>query len=194
MKTKQRAVAIGSTLLCSLLAFGGGSELRAQGISHAAATRISPDGRWTVEVADWRRLQVFELWATPTAGGARRQIGRTLPSLEDVRTDFIFCPDSSCVVYVQGETASGMHFRLYSTPIDRLAGHVISQPTPQLAVGFGYPLLSACAESVKFSSDPVTDETYAWYVVPMTGGEVRLWDDCTLFRDGFEGGSLEAWR
>lgn len=163
-----------------------------------AQTKISPDGQWRVEVADYRVSHpnpIFELWATPAVGGVRRQIGRTVPTLEDVRNDFVFSADSRTVVYVQGETASGSHFRLWSTPIDRMGGHVISQPAPQSGVGFDMPIQTACSgREVKFRSDPVIDESFAWYVVPMTGGVIRAWDGCLIFRDGFEVGSAGAWR
>lgn len=160
-----------------------------------AQTKLSPDGQWRVELADYGRHQVFELWATPAIGGARRQIGRAVPALQDVRNDLLISADSRTVVYVQGETASGSNFRLWSTPIDRLAGQVISQPAPQSGVGFDMPIQTACSgREVKFRSDPVIDETFAWYVVPMTGGVIRAWDGCLIFRDGFEGGSVGAWR
>jgi len=160
-----------------------------------AATRISPDGQWRVEVADYRARQVFELWATPSVGGVRRQIGRAVPALQDVRTDLLISADSRTVVYVQGETASGLNYRLWSTPIDRLAGVVISQPNPQNAVGFWLPLLSVCAgREVKFRSDPVIDELFDDYVVRFAGGAIRAWDECVIFRDGFESGTTGRWR
>jgi len=160
-----------------------------------AATRISPDGQWRVEVADYRARQVFELWATPSVGGVRRQIGRTVPALQDVRTDLLISADSRTVAYVQGETASGSNYRLWSTPIDRLAGVVISQPSPQSAAGFWLPLLSVCSgREVKFRSDPIIDELFDDYVVRFAGGEIRAWDECSIFRDGFESGNAGAWR
>lgn len=160
-----------------------------------AATKVSPDGQWRVELTDERRHQVFELWAVPAVGGVRRQIGRTVPALEDVRNDFLFSADSRTVVYVQGETASGSHFRLWSTAIDRMAGQVISQPAPQLGVGFDLPIVAACSgREVRFRSDPVIDETFEWFVVPMVGGPIRPWDGCRIFVDGFESGNQGAWQ
>ena len=160
-----------------------------------AETKVSPDGQWRVELTDERRHQVFELWATPAVGGVRRQIGRTVPTLQDVRNDFLFSADSRTVVYVQGETASGSNFRLWSTPIDRMGGQVISQPAPQVGVGFEIPIQPACSgREVKFRSDPVYDELFGDFVVPMRGGLIRPWDGCVIFHDGFEAGSVGAWR
>ena len=176
---------IGLALLCAAMANG----------ATIAQTKTSPDGQWRVELTDERRHQVFELWAIPAVGGVRRQIGRTVPALSDVRNDFLISADSRTVVYVQGETASGSNFRLWSTPIDRMGGQVISQPLPQSGVGFDLPIQTACSgREVKFRSDPVIDETFAWFVVPMRGGLIRPWDGCVIFRDGFEGGSVGAWR
>ena len=175
---------IGLALLCAAMAHGT-----------TIAPKISPDGQWRVELTDERRHQVFELWAIPAVGGVRRQIGRTVPALSDVRNDFLISADSRTVVYVQGETASGSNFRLWSTPIDRMGGQVISQPLAQVGVGFDLPIQPACSgREVKFRSDPVIDESFAWFVVPMTGGVIRSWDNCTIFRDGFEAGSVGAWR
>ena len=160
-----------------------------------AETKVSPDGQWRVELTDERRHQVFELWATPAVGGVRRQIGRTVPTLQDVRNDFLFSADSRTVVYVQGETASGSNFRLWSTPIDRMGGQVISQPAPQVGVGFEIPIQPACSgREVRFRSDPVFDEMFGDFVVPMRGGLIRPWDGCVIFHDGFEAGSVGAWR
>lgn len=160
-----------------------------------AETKTSPDGQWRVELTDERRHQVFELWATPAVGGVRRQIGRTVPALQDVRNDFLFSADSRTVVYVQGETASGSNFRLWSTPIDRMGGQVISQPAPQVGVGFEIPIRSVCSgREVKFRSDPVFDELFGDFVVPMRGGEIRPWDGCVIFNDGFEAGNVGVWR
>ena len=160
-----------------------------------AATRSSPDGQWRVEVADYRARQVFELWATPSVGGVRRQIGRAVPALQDVRTDLLISADSRTVVYVQGETASGSNFRLWSTPIDRMGGQVISQPAPQIGVGFEMPITPACSgREVRFRSDPVFDEMFGDFVVHMRGGLIRPWDGCVIFHDGFEAGSVGAWR
>lgn len=159
-----------------------------------AETKVSPDGQWRVELTDERRHQVFELWATPAVGGVRRQIGRTVPALQDVRNDFLFSADSRTVVYVQGETASGSNFRLWSTPIDRMGGQVISQTAPQVGVGFEIPIQSACSgREVKFRSDPVYDD----FVVDLAqalGDQIRPWDGCVIFNDGFEAGSVGAWR
>lgn len=178
---------LGLALLCAAMAKGT-----------TIAPKISPDGKWRIEVADYRVSHpnpIFELWATPVVGGPRRQIGRTVPALQDVRPDFLISADSRTVVYVQGETASGSNFRLWSTPIDRMGGQVISQLAPQSGVGFDLPIQPACSgREVKFRSDPVIDETFAWFVVPMRGGLIRPWDGCVIFRDGFEGGNVGAWR
>ena len=50
-----------------------------------AATKVSPDGQWRVELTDERRHQVFELWAVPAVGGVRRQIGRARRRAEEAR-------------------------------------------------------------------------------------------------------------
>lgn len=169
-----------AVIFCASVAHGG-----------VAATRVSPDGQWRIEVADYRQHQVFELWATPSIGGVRRQIGRPVPALSDVRTDLLISPDSRRVVYVQGETASGSNFRLWSTSIDRLDGRVISQQPAQPGVGFESPLGTACqGRYIEFRSDPVIDETFATYTVSFAG-ELQ---PCAIFTDGFEGGTTAAWR
>ena len=160
-----------------------------------ARSLTSPDGRWLVEVADYRARQVFELWSTPTAGGPRKQIGLAVPALQDVRSDILISADSMTVAYAQGETASGLKWRLYATPIDRQAGSVISHRSPQPGVGFRFPIVAACSgREVRFTSDPDTDETWSEYVVPIAGGAIRTWDECRIFADGFEAGGIGAWR
>ena len=192
MKLRRGLYLAGAALLVAVVASS------ARGVASAAtiaATKTSPDGQWRVELTDERRHQVFELWATPAVGGVRRQIGRTVPALQDVRNDFLFSADSRTVVYVQGETASGSNFRLWSTPIDRMGGQVISQPTPQSGVGFDMPIQPACSgREVKFRSDPVFDELFGDFVVPMRGGLIRPWDRCVIFNDGFEAGNVGVWR
>ena len=156
-----------------------------------AAVKVSPDGLWRVEVADYRQRQVFELWATPSVGGTRRQIGQRVPALSDVRNDFIISPDSRRVVYVQGETASGSNFRLWSTSIDRMDGRVVSHQPAQLGVGFDFPIRTACGgRYVEFRSDPVVDEQYATYQVSFDG----VMQPCVLFIDGFESGNQGGWQ
>ena len=159
-----------------------------------AAHRVSLDGLWLIEVADYRISHpnpVFELWATPLNGGERRQIGRTVPALQDVRNDFMISSDSKRVVYVQGETASGSNFRLWSTSIDRLDGRVISHQPAQAGVGFDFPIRTACGgRYVEFRSDPVVDEQYQTYQVSFDG----VMQACEIFSDGFESGTTGGWQ
>ena len=154
-----------------------------------AATKISPDGQWRIELADYRVHQVFELFATPSIGGTRRQIGQRVPVLSDIRNDFVISSDSTKVAYEQGETASGVNHRLWSTNIDRMNGRVISQQPAQNGVGFDFPIQKISGDRVRFRSDPFVDESFAFYVTPMGGGPIQQ----EVFSDGFESGGVTRW-
>ena len=155
-----------------------------------AISKVSPDGQWRVELADYRAHQVYELFATPTVGGVRRQIGRMVPALSDIRNDFQFSPDSRKVIYEQGETASGGNHRLWLTSIDRMDGRVVSHQPAQSGVGFDYPIRTACGgRYVEFRSDPVVDWQYQTYQVNFDG----VMQTCAIFADGFESGNSAAW-
>lgn len=158
--------------------------------STIAATKVSPDGQWKVELADFRQRQVFELFSTPAVGGVRRQIGRIVPALQDIRNDFQFSPDSSKIIYEQGETASGLNHRLWLTSVDRADGRVVSQQPAQSGVGFDYPIRLSCYDSyVEFRSDPVADEQYQTYQINFNG----VIQPCVVFVDGFESGNSSRW-
>ncbi len=155
-----------------------------------AASKVSPDGQWRVDLADYRVHQVFELFSTPTVGGVRRQIGKTVPALQDIRNDFQFSPDSKKVIYEQGETASGSNHRLWLTSIDRMDGRVVSHQPAQSGVGFDMPIKLACLDRyVEFRSDPVVDEQYQTYWVNFGG----VMQPCAIFVDGFETGGVTRW-
>lgn len=166
------------TLACAAIAFAG-----------VAQTAISPDGQWRVEVADFARYQVFELWATPAVGGVRRKIGHTVRPLEDVGSNVRISADSKRVVYTQGETASGNGWLLWSTPIDRAAGQRISQ-TMTPGGGVDRFELTADGQHVRYRADVFVDEQFAWYRVAVIGGEILG----EIFVDGFESGGVGAWR
>lgn len=152
-------------------------------------TKTSPDGQWRVEVADFARRQVFELWSTPAVGGVRRKIGHTTPALEDVANTALISADSRRVIYTQGETASGNGWGLWSTPIDRQAGARISQP---MTTGGRVEQFTLTADGmhVRYRADVLIDEHFAWYIVPVAGGPILG----EIFTDGFESGTPGGWQ
>lgn len=174
-------ILIGLALLCAAMAHGATATV--------AQTAVSPDGQWRVEVADFARHQVFELWVTPAVGGVQRKIGHAVQPLEDVGSSVKISADSQRVVYTQGETASGNGWLLWSTPIDRQAGQRISQT---MTPGGGVDRFDLTRDGmrVRYRADVFIDEQFAWYVVPVAGGVILR----ELFADGFEGGNVGAWR
>lgn len=57
-------------LLAAILCFAVAGLLWASMVyGTVAAVKVTPDGLWRVEVADYRQRQVFELWATLVWGG-----------------------------------------------------------------------------------------------------------------------------
>lgn len=176
-------LALGLALLGAAIAFGAPSTV--------AQVATSPDGQWRVEVADFARHQVFELWATPAVGGVRRKIGHTVRPLEDVGSNVRISADSRRVVYTQGETASGNGWLLYSTPIASQGGQRISQTMTSGGAVDRFEL-TWDGLHVRYRADVVVDEQFAWYRVAVIGGPIVA--EGPIFADGFEGGNTGAWR
>lgn len=150
-------------------------------------TAISPNGRWRVELADHAVETRFELWATPAKGGQRLRIGGPIPFDHDV-SEFLISGDSARVVYRQGRTATG-EWLLYSTPISGQTATRICQWMPLGgAVDQGIALVMN-GSHVRFRADPVIDELFSWFIVPVSGGSIAS----ELFADDFESGATEAW-
>lgn len=160
-------------------------------VSHGAQVlfpKVSPNGVWRVEIADHTSASKFELWATPTAGGARRKIGHAVPSDHDV-FEYLISADSTRVVYRQGRTATG-ESRLYSTRIDAAGGTLISQPLPADGrVSAGIALTSG-GMSVRYRWSAVAGAAGDYYAVNVYGGTILR----ELFADGFESGNAGAWQ
>lgn len=151
-------------------------------------TATSPDGRFRVELADHRQETALELFVMPTGaapGTAPRKISGPLPKDHDV-SGFQISPDSQHVVYRQGQTAQvvGGNWRLYVVPI---AGGQVVNLTPTLVQGGnvepGFTILPH--DRVRWVADAAVDETYQTFEASIA---VRI------FTDGFEGGSVGAWR
>lgn len=152
------------------------------------ATQISPDGQWRVEIADHSSLSKFELWATPTTGGARRKIGTAAAHDYDV-FEALISSDSRRVVYRYGRTATG-ESHLYSTPIDRLQGTRISPPpTDGGRVGHGIALeWGGLFVRYRYAEQQGGPESPR--IVGVAGGRIFV----PIFVDGFESRSTGAWR
>jgi hypothetical protein len=151
------------------------------------ATAVSPNGRWRIELADHAVETRFELWATPAKGGQRLKIGGPVPFDHDV-SEFVISGDSARVAYRQGRTATG-EWLLYSTPISGQVATRICQWMPLGgAVDRGITLVMNGSQ-VRFRADPVLDEQFSWFIVPVSGGAIYG----ELFSDGFASGSPEAW-
>lgn len=161
-------------------------------VSHGAQVlfpKVSPNGVWRVEIADHTSASKFELWATPTAGGARRKIGHAVPSDHDV-FEYLISADSTRVVYRQGRTATG-ESKLYSTPIDAPTGSQISQPLPVLSrVAPGISLWRG-GTHVRYQWEEESGGVGVSYAVPVGGGSAPIRTD--IFSDGFESGSATRW-
>ena len=152
------------------------------------ASALSPNGRWRIELADYAVETRFELWATPAKGGQRLKIGGPVPFDHDV-SEFLISGDSARVAYRQGRTATG-EWLLYSTPISGQIAIRICQWMPLGgAVDQGVTLVMN-GSRVRFRADPVLDEQFWWFIVPVDGGAIVG----ELFTDGFESGGSAAWR
>ncbi len=146
----------------------------------------SPDGRFRVELADYRQETALELFVTRTGSAAApTKISGPLPKDHDV-SGFQISPDSQHVVYRQGQTAQvvGGNWRLYVVPI---AGGQIVNLTPTLVQGGnvepGFTILPH--DRVRWVADAAVDETYQTFEASIA---VRI------FTDGFELAGTGAWR
>lgn len=158
--------------------------------SRVLQSEVSADGKYRVEVADYTHITQFELWSTDISTGARRKIGHTVSFDYDV-DNFLISSDSHTVVYRYGRTAIGV-WLLYSTPIYSFSnsGHQICQPMTLGGMVDRNMTKWWNGNFVRYRADPLIDEDYHWYVVPMTGGTVFQ----EIFLDGFENGTTGGWR
>lgn len=151
-------------------------------------TALSPDGRWRVELADYAQETRFELWVTPAEGGQRVKIGGVVPFDNDV-SEFLISANGQRVAYRQGRTATG-DWLLYSTPIvSQYAARICQTMTLGGGVDYGIAL-AVDGNYVRFRADPVVDEQFSWFIVPVGGGTILG----EVFADGFENGRTQAWR
>jgi hypothetical protein len=78
---------------------------------------LSPDGSYTVFVADARVNAIPELFSAPTAGDARLALSPALPAGSAV-LGFAISPDSQKVVYWTGLTSDSKATQIYVVPIN----------------------------------------------------------------------------
>lgn len=136
--------------------FEGGTALRlnpplARGAPDGGvrAYRSSPDGRWTVYLADQEVLGVFDLYSVPTEGGVEAvKLNGALPyggdvsgsgdewQSPDAEGSFEITPDGSRVVYMADQDVVD-EVELYVAPIDGL--------TPAVRLGSGGDVLPGLA-------------------------------------------------
>lgn len=152
-------------------------------------TQISPDRLWRVEItAATTTTPRFELWSTSTVNGVRRKIGHTVPHDHDV-FEALISSDSRRVVYRQGRTATG-ESHLYSTPIDRSAGALISPPLSQGGRVGARIALEPGGHRVRYRYAAQAGDIEEPRIVSVAGGHSYR----ELFADGFEGRTTGAWR
>jgi hypothetical protein len=148
-------------------------------------TRISPNGVWRVELADFDSKTDFRLYATPVGvGGVRRKIGGPLPFDNDVARDFEISDDSERVIYRQGNTALGP-WELFSAPIGGGGGGAIKINGPLCPGGAVLSFALLPDARVRYLADAERDETVQTFVVPILGGPVLE----EIFNEGFESGT-----
>lgn len=153
------------------------------------ASQISPDGLWRVELhSATTTTPRFELWSTSTINGVRRRIGHVVPHDHDV-FEFLISGDSSRVAYRQGRTATG-ESHLYSTPIDRSAGALISPPVSQGGRVGARIALEPGGHRVRYRYAARAGDIETPRIVSVAGG--YSYREC--FNDGFNGGTTGAWR
>ena len=92
------------TALLAFSAFGG-----------VVSWDISSDGFWRVEIADFDRPGVAEIYSSLIPGGVRRKLNPTFPANRGV-LDFLISPTSDRVLY-RADIDADSRFELYSVPI-----------------------------------------------------------------------------
>lgn len=153
------------------------------------AVQMSPDGLWRVELyAATTTTPKFELWSTSTVNSVRRRIGHTVPHDHDV-FEFLVSGDSARVVYRQGRTATG-ESALYSTPIDRATGAIISPPVSQGGRVSPRIALEPGGHMVRYGYAEVAGSADSPRIVGVAGG----YSYRELFADNFESGGVTLWR
>ncbi len=166
-------------ILGSLGAFG----------AQTIAVQTSPDGLWRVELSSvTTTTPKFELWATSTVSGVRRRIGHPVPHDYDV-FEFVVSGDSSRVVYRQGRTATG-ESALYSSPIDRSGGAIISPPVSQGGRVSARISLEPGGHRVRYGYAEQAGSLDSTRIVGVAGG----YSYRELFADNFESGGATIWR
>lgn len=151
---------------------------------------ISPDGRFAVWEADRDRDQDYELYSTPILGGPVVQLNPPLVADHDVERHLVSC-DSATVVYRQGKDSSN-RWELYAAPIrGAQQGRRISQ-----AMGMSQAVGSfwlTCDATAWYMADTTQSGNYDLWRVPISGTPPPVMADL-IFVDGFESGSVGAWR
>jgi len=139
---------------------------------------VSPDGAWTVYLADGETQNHFELYSVPSDGSApAAAISGTLPPNASVggypaeKDAFRITPDSTRVVYLADAEIVG-DFNLYVAPIDGSAAPEKLTEFDNQGVEHGF-LLSPDGQTAVFRAlAPNTQSTYSRMVhsVPLDGG------------------------
>lgn len=157
------------------------------------ASAVSPDGKHLVEIADYDRRQVYEIWQTGLVPPApRKRLGARVDALRDVST-FAIAPDSSRVVWRDLNTAAGGS-RLLSSPWLQVASGV--------AVGLaevGAFEITCDSQNVQLWGSAVAGGQLTLHCAAITGGAPTPGPcpratRCPIFVDGFETGGTGAWR
>lgn len=162
-----------------------------------AATTVqsqrTPDGSKLVEIGDFDRRQVFELWVTGLVPPSpRRRVGPRVDALRDVEV-FAIAPDSSRVVWKELNTAAGGS-KVLSSPWSAAAALLSSG-----LVEVGHPTVACDSKAVRFLAAAVSGAELTPHCAPLAGGNPVV-GECPpvacnrIFVDGFETGATGAWR
>lgn len=159
----------------------------------ASASRVlqsvtTPDGAYRIEVADYRAATRFDVYSTPTSGGAPRLLSQNEPSQGWDVDGFILAGRGSAlrVVYRAGWVTYGIENLFAVSPSGggpvRLNGVIDGQVLPGFAP-FGGGRVTFGAE-VEAAGGRVTH-----FLARADGSERRA----GIFFDGFESGSVSRW-
>lgn len=155
-------------------------------------SEMTPDGSRLVELADYSRATVFEVWQTPsTPNGQRSRVGPIVPSAKDVER-FLIAPDSSRVVWLEIDTAHGGSRLLSSNWSSSVAALLLTLDEVR-----GFTIMCD-SKNVSLTGAKIAGDFGQSYCVPITGGiPTEGWcalPNCrTIFIDGFENGGVTKW-
>lgn len=142
----------------------------------------SPDGKRVAYTADPRKWTQYDLWVVPVTGGTPKLLSPAIVPVEWDADAFLWSSRGDQVVYVYGRNTTG-RWSIFAVP-GAGGGSTQLNPTPPLGGGveraFAAPLGYA-----SYACDCEVAGTVKAYTSPLPG---------TIFGDGFEGGSVGAWR